>query len=49
MMNLLTPRMLRSFAIGLVLGTLVVVTMAGIARSPDGGQVVPSAIAAPAR
>ena len=43
-----TPRMLRSFAIGFVLGTIAVATFAGAAGMPGGSQVIPAAIAAPA-
>ncbi|MBU6267603.1 MAG: hypothetical protein KGN34_08690 [Sphingomonadales bacterium] len=48
-MNLLSPRLLRSFAIGFVLGAIGVATLALAERSPGSAQVVPSAIAAPVR
>jgi len=48
-MDLFTPRLLRSFAIGFVLGAIGVATLALAERSPGSAQVVPSAIAAPAQ
>lgn len=47
-MNLLTPRLMRSFAIGFVFGAVAVATVAMAERSPGGAQVFPAAVAAPA-
>jgi hypothetical protein len=44
-MKLFTPRMLRSFAIGFIAGAIAVAAAAG--DHHGGGQVVPTAIAAP--
>lgn len=46
-MNLLTPRMLRSFVIGFLAGAIAVAVVAGDRHGGD--SVVPTAIAAPAQ
>jgi len=48
-MTLFNARLVRSFAIGFVLGAIGVVAMAGASHGPGGNQVVPAAIAAPAK